>query len=116
MKLIRLVLAALHVAATYKTYYMINIDHYICLGGLMVSVFALQSPILDRCIPDTFLSLFFIYLFFFFLYQECILYHIRAFCVCYQCNIELFCLFVLRFSVPVNIFMSYRAEPPPPGY
>ena len=31
-------------------------------------------------------------------------------------SIELFCLFVLRFSVPVNNFMSYRAEPPPPGY
>ena len=37
-------------------------------------------------------------------------------CVSYQCNIELICLFALRFSVPVNNFMSCGAEPPHPGY
>ena len=72
----------------------------------------------DRISAGAYLTLFYFlsFIYLFFLYQECILYHIRAFCVCYQCNIELFCLFVLRFSVPVNNFMSYRAEPPHPGY
>ena len=96
-----------------------------CLGGVMVSVFAFRR-MGDRFSTGAYLILFyfyflfiylfiFIFFFFFFVPRVHFISHasvLRLLSVQYRT----FCLFVLRFSVPVNNFMSYRAEPPPPGY
>ena len=68
------------------------------------------GSILGRCIT------FFFFFFFFFLFAKHLLSYNSVKCVSYQCNIELILFVVLRFSVPVNNFMSYVAEPPHPGH
>ena len=55
-------------------------------------------------------------IFWFVLFAKHLLSHKSVKCVSYQSNFELICLFALRFSVPVNNFMSCGAEQPHPGY
>ena len=60
---------------------------------------------------------FFFFFFFFVLFCLRNIYHIRALNASpINATSNLFCLFALRFSVPVNNFMSCVAEPPHPGH
>ena len=97
----------LHVAATYKACYK---QRSLCASMVEWLVRSLSKQksgcsILGRCINC----------FCFVLFAKHLLSHKSVKSVSYQCNIELICLFALRFSVPVN-FMSCGAEPPHTGY
>ena len=106
---------SLHVAATYTIFY-----RYRSLCTFMVEWLACSlskqksgDSILGRCF-----SFFFFFFFFFFLFcLRNIYYHIRALNASpINATSNLFCLFALRLSIPVNNFMSCVAEPPYPGH
>ena len=95
----------LHVAATYKIFY--GYLH----GRFPNRRVGVQSS--DGAI----LFFFFFFLFCFVLFAKHLLYHTRALnAPPINATSNLFCLFALRFSVPVNNFMSCVAEPPHPGH
>ena len=83
-----------------------------CLHGQMVSVYAFQTE--EWGVRSSAYALI-VFVLFCFLFAKHLLSHKSVKSVSFQCNIELICLFALRFSVPVN-FMSCGAEPPHPGY
>ena len=85
------------------------------LHGRMVSVltFQIEEWVFN---PRTVHYLFF-FVFFLFFFLRNIYYHTRAVNASpINATSNLFCLFALRFSVPVNNFMSCVAEPPHPGH
>ena len=99
----------LHVAATYKIFY-----RYLLLRTSMVEWLACSLS-KQKCgvqSSDGALLVFFVL----FCLRN-IYYHIRALNASpINATSNLFCLFALKFSVPVNNFMSCVAEPPHPGH
>ena len=102
----------LHVAATYKIFYRYRSLCTSMVVWLACSLSKQKSggSILGRCIT------FFLFCFVLFCLRN-IYYHTRALNASpINATSNLFCLFALRFSVPVNNFMSCVAEPPHPGH